>query len=242
MFDKKLLLGILFALTAIACSSLTNITRPDEDAPESPPTFPSSPTEAAAPTQDESSDAGTILFEDDFSDTGSGWDRFEDSEGSTDYHDDGYRILIGVESTYYWANPGRDFDDVRVEVDATLIGGELDNQLGIICRHQDIDNFYAVVISSDGYYAFRKRHLGADLEILGDGSFTQTDLITQGPDVTNHIRVDCIGDTISLYVNGQFVDDIQDSDIASGDVGLLAGTFDVSATSILFDDFVVYQP
>jgi len=34
----------------------------------------------------------------------------------------------------------------------------------------------------------------------------------------------------------------QDTDFASGDAGLLAGTFDTAGTDILFDDFVVSAP
>lgn len=41
-----------------------------------------------------------------------------------------------------WANQSRSFPgDVRIEVDAAKIGGPDDNDFGVICRYQDIDNF-----------------------------------------------------------------------------------------------------
>jgi hypothetical protein len=35
---------------------------------------------------------------------------------------------------------------------------------------------------------------------------------------------------------------VEDDTYASGDVGLIAGTFDEPGTDIRFDDFVVYRP
>ncbi|MCL5428998.1 MAG: hypothetical protein M1347_04225 [Chloroflexi bacterium] len=59
---------------------------------------------------------------------------------------------------------------------------------------------------------------------------------------SNHIRLDCVRATLTLYVNGELLGQANDTTIASGDVGLYAGTFDVAGTDVLFDNFVVYQP
>ena len=58
----------------------------------------------------------------------------------------------------------------------------------------------------------------------------------------NTIRADCVGSTLSLYVNGQKLDEVQDTEFASGDVGLIAGSFDTPGTDIHFDNFVVTKP
>ncbi len=185
--------------------------------------------------------SGTILFSDDFNDPDSGWDRYSDEDGSTDYYDEGYRILITIERQLFWANPYRNFIDVRIEVDADLIGGSEDNSLGVICRYEDIDNFYALVISSDGYYGIRKRIDGGDLEILDDDSLRFSDAIHLGGE-RNHITAECIGNSLRLFANGVLLKEVTDSDISSGDVGLIASTFDAPTTDILFDNFVVYAP
>ncbi|NJN80226.1 MAG: hypothetical protein HC797_07025, partial [Anaerolineales bacterium] len=44
------------------------------------------------------------------------------------------------------------------------------------------------------------------------------------------------------YVNGFQVAQAQDSTLTSGDVGILAGTFDTPGVDIVFDNFVVLQP
>jgi hypothetical protein len=232
-------------ISSLACATLTNIISPPTSTPEPTATLPPSPTPAptatVAPTQEEGSSSGDILFEDDFSDSDSGWDQAAFDNGSTDYYEGGYRIELTVDFWFAWANPGLSFDDVHVEVDATLIGGSENNEYGVICRYRNTDNFYAGVISSDGFYAIRKVYRG-DVDLLGSDSFRRSSRINLGPDVTNRIRFDCAGETIALYVNGQLLDEVEDGDIAFGDVGLLAGTFDDPQTEILFDDLVVYLP
>lgn len=181
-----------------------------------------------------------VLFADDFSDPNSGWDRIQADEGITDYADGRYRIFVNQPQHDYWANPGRSFEDVRVEVDATKAGGPDDNDFGLICRYQDTENFYAFLISSDGYFGVMKVAQGSS-EMLGTDGLQSTDAIRQGA-TTNHIRGDCVGSQLTLYVNGEKVYSATDSAFSSGDVGLLAGTYDISGTDIHFDNFFVYEP
>lgn len=181
------------------------------------------------------------LFEDAFSDSESGWDRSSFDGGLTDYEGGSYRILVTETNYSAWANPGCDFSDVSVEVDAVKIGGDDDNEIGIICRHANIDNYYVATISSDGFYGFLKRTDGDSLALLNMENMLPSDGINRG-DASNHIRLDCVGSTLTLYVNGEFVGETMDSSISTGDVGLYAGTFSVPGTDILFDNFVVREP
>ena len=180
------------------------------------------------------------MFSDDFSDPDSGWDRVQVDTGLTDYDNGRYRIFVDEAQHDYWANPGLSFTDVQVEVDATKIGGPDDNDFGLVCRYQDEENFYALLVSSDGFYAILK-YSGGSSEILGTDSWPPSDAINQGS-ATNHIRADCIGDSLTLYANGEQLHAVTDSAFASGDVGLIAGTFDEPGADIAFDDFVVRQP
>jgi hypothetical protein len=186
-----------------------------------------------------------ILFKDHFSNTSSGWDSFNQEDGITDYKDGAYRIYVNKTDFDYWANPGlADLPgDVRVEVDVTKTAGPDVNDIGIICRSKDSDtgyNFYYFVISSDGF---------ANIGMYSEGTGTyfipgwqQTDAIILG-NATNHIRATCIGSTLTLYANDTQVAQVSDSTIPSGgDVGLLAGTFDIGGTDILFDNFIVTRP
>ncbi len=181
-----------------------------------------------------------ILFQDDFSDPSSGWDRVTVDSGETNYANGVYRIFVNEASTDVWANPGLDFTDVQVEVEATKVGGADDNDFGVICRSQDEDNFYFFIISSDGYYGIGKI-VGDSQALIGMEAMLPSEEIRQG-DATNHIRADCTGSRLALYVNGELLQEVEDTQFTSGDVGLMAGTFDTPGTDIHFDNFVVSRP
>ncbi len=184
-----------------------------------------------------------ILFQDDFSNTNSGWDQAHTDIGSTDYENSGYRINVIQSDAYFFANPYQSFqNDVRIEVDATKIGGPNDNAFGVICRYQDVDNYYFFDISSDGYVGIGIDNAGTKTLISSsDGNMTSDSNINQGA-ATNHLRADCIGNTLTLFVNGTQVATATDSTFTGGDVGLVAETFTVAGTDLMFDNFFVYKP
>lgn len=182
-----------------------------------------------------------LLYFDDFSDPKTGWDEVEETDYSTSYFEGAYRIRVNAEMTDSWANPAElVFDDVRIEVDATKNGGPDDNDFGVICRYLDLNRFYYAMISSDGYYGISKASVDST-NLLGRENLDYSDLINQGP-ATNHIRFDCVGDTLTLYVNGQLLDQQSDGEYLSGNIGLIAGTFGTPGTDILFDNFSIYSP
>lgn len=181
----------------------------------------------------------TALFADDFSSTNSGWDRSSGDTGTTDYLEDEYQILVNETDYYLWANPNKTFTDTRIEVDLRAVedkGGDM----GVICRYSDEQNFYFVRITSDGYYGISKMVNGQE-SLLGNDQLIPSDKIRTGT-ATNHLRVDCVGDRLSLYVNGEIVADVTDTDLTSGDVGLIAGTFEQPGNDVRFDNFQVFRP
>jgi hypothetical protein len=181
-----------------------------------------------------------VLFQDDFSDPSSGWDRVNEEQGITDYVDGAYRIFVNDRNTDVWSNPRLDFDDTQIEVETQKVGGDDNNDFGLICRYKDTNNFYFFVISSDGYYGIGKVLDGEQL-LIGDESMPPSEDINQG-NATNNLRADCVGNKLSIHVNGVLLAEHQDDSFTSGDVGLLAGSFDVPGTDIHFDNFVVRKP
>lgn len=189
-----------------------------------------------------------ILYQDDFSDTSSGWSTLTDADGITDYDNGSYRIrvdTIGADGNGMdmWAHPGEDIEgDVRIEVDATKIGGPDENDMGVLCRYSNVNdsyNFYYFLIASDGYMGIAKMK-DSDSELISGEEMTISDAIdTTG---TNHIRADCIGDTLTLYVNGEQVATATDNDFTGGDIGLIAGSFSEPGVDIHFDNLIVTRP
>ncbi|MBI4732591.1 MAG: hypothetical protein HY781_10820 [Chloroflexi bacterium] len=192
------------------------------------------------PGADPDGDPNT-LFTDDFSDTGSGWDVYSDSSGSVDYAGDGYRILVTATDLLLWGNPYQDFqNDLRIAVDATKSGGPDDNALGVICRYQDVDNFYLFIISSDGYAGIAM-YKNNEFSLLSGEFMDLSDAVNQGA-TTNHIEATCIGSTLTLLVNGTQAATATDASFSGGDVGLFAKSFSEGNVDILFDNLVVSKP
>lgn len=183
---------------------------------------------------------GEVLFKDDFSDPNSGWDQTTTVHGVTDYVEGKYRIFVNEINTDTWANPGLNFGDVHIEVEATKIGGPDDNDFGIMCRVQSPSQYYFFIISSDGYFGIGKVN-GEQQEVLGVESLQPSEAIRQGAG-TNLIKATCIGDELSLTVNDVMLYSVNDAEFGSGDVGLIAGTFTKPGTDIHFDNFVVLKP
>ena len=195
----------------------------------------------AATTQTPAGGSGQqILFQDDFSNVNSGWDRTNNDSYVTDYANGGYRIYVGPVTNISFANPYKTFQsDVRIEVDATKTAGPDQNAFGVQCRYQDLKNYYYFYISSDGYAMIGIDKAGSH-SILS-ASPQNVSSIKQGA-ATNHIRVDCIGSTLTLYVNGTQIATATDSSFSGGEVGLTAVSFDTGGVDILFENFFVYKP
>jgi hypothetical protein len=183
------------------------------------------------------------LYSDDFANTNSGWDRFQNDTGATDYSNVGYVIFIKRPNIIKWANPNKKFqNDIKIEVDAKRAEGPEDNAFGVICRYQDPDNFYYFYVSSDGYAGIGRKVQGTfNIISAPDGKLVKVEAVTGGT-TTNHIRADCIGTSLSLYVNGTPVATAFDAAFSGGDVGLIARTYADGGADIIFSNFRVSEP
>jgi hypothetical protein len=187
--------------------------------------------------------SGGILFEDDFSDESAEWDSFTDEYGTTDYADGTYLISIDEPMTFLFSDPDSTgkFTDTRIEVDV-LGSDDVYHDMGVMCRIEDPDNFYYFIISSDGYYAIGKFKDGEDLLLGTEEMLMDEDDVINLDVADNHVRADCIGDTLTLYANGEKLQEVKDSDFSKGNVGLIAGSYEDVPIVVLFDNFVVKQP
>lgn len=184
--------------------------------------------------------AGTVLFSDDFSRTPTGWGVWDRNGASISYADSGLRIRVDEAQFDYWSVAGKNFSNVTIEADATPKGGSKDNDFGLVCRYLNKDNFYLLVISSDGYYGIARIKNG-QYGMIGADQLQYSSLLAQGAE-TYHLRADCWGSTLGLYVNDQKLTEASDESFSEGDVGVLAGSYDGAGVDILFDNFVVKKP
>ncbi len=194
---------------------------------------------ATSVPQDQDKASGSVLFQDDFARPISGWRRYTSAEGTMDYDAAGYRILVNSLNTNFWSTPQQNFADVRMEVDSGKLGGPDANRIGLLCRFTN-DTYYFFMISSDGFYGIGI-FAGGQGVLLGQSEMQPDSNIKKGLAV-NHLRADCVGDTLTFYANGFQLASVQDSTLKAGDVGLLAGTFDQPGVDVIFDNFVALKP
>jgi hypothetical protein len=183
--------------------------------------------------------SGSVLFQDDFSQQTTGWDRTLVPEGIMDYDSGGYRILVNALQTNFWATPNQSFNDVRIEVDTGKLAGPDENRIGLLCRFNGKD-YYFFILSSDGYYGMGLFKDGQAV-LLGQNEMLASDYINKGLAI-NHLRADCASNTLTFYINGFQIAQTQDATLTFGDVGILAGTFSIAGVDVVFDNFVVLAP
>lgn len=194
----------------------------DNTATPAAPEFPSEPGE---------------YFFDDFSDRSSGWQSGYAESVIWDYYQEGYRVSIYEDGIYSHSYLKVDYSNLRLVVDVRMIGGQPKNAVGLACRSQGIDDFYAAVINGEGYYAIYRRINRGELEVIGGDQ--QSVVINPGLNL-NLVEMICVGDRIALIVNGQQLVEVVDSELESGGAGLFAFTLSAESTDILFDNFYLY--
>ena len=179
------------------------------------------------------------LFDDDFSSSKSGWDIYEDEDMITGYENDMYVVQNNVPQYYTYAYANKNLTNTSIVVESTLLSGPMDVESGLICR-SDYESFYYAVVSIDGYYGIAKA-IGEDFDYIQMDAMYQNAAINLGNE-TNTIRFDCIGNELTLYVNGELLTSVTDDTLTSGDIGFIVGTYDEGGAKFGFDNLVVSKP
>jgi hypothetical protein len=180
-----------------------------------------------------------VVLEDDFSNPKSGWDRGADSDAEWGYQDGEYRIVVHAKDMTVWANTRERYDlaNLVMVVEARRVAGPLDNQYGVIVHYQDRANFYSFMVSSDGQYAVQMLRDDNWQELV---KWTPSAVIRQD-EGTNVLRVEVKGSEMRFLVNGELLCVVEDSTIASGSIGLAAGSFAEAGVEVRFDSLLVRQ-
>jgi len=185
--------------------------------------------------------ADNILLIDNFTDPMSGWKVWVGEDGSSiDYSNGALRVFINQAQFDYWSVAGKNYEDVHIESDIKKGDGPDDNDYGVICRYQNENNFYAFVISSDGYGGIIKVKDG-NYQVLSGDTLQYSEAIRRGSD-RNRLQAVCIGDVLTFAVNGIKLFELTDEDFTAGDVGVIAGAYDAAGVEVLFDNFAVLKP
>lgn len=174
-----------------------------------------------------------VVFRDDFSDPGTGWEVFEGPAAAGGYEDGAYVLRITDSAYLATADSGRSFQ-------GPLVGVTVENPslapmagFGIVCGYRDQQNFYLLGVGTDGTAAIVRSRDGKLTVLTGGGQWIRIPGIPVAAP-RYRIRARCDDAGLSLAVNGHRVLTAERPE-PSGTVGLFAA----GAVELRFDDFVV---
>lgn len=180
-----------------------------------------------------------ILFHDSFSSNMTGWTTTVSPLAYADYQAGGFRIAAYDPGFFVLSRIKKQYTDVLISVQAINLSESSNNAFGVFCRLQDEENFYAFVISSDGYYGISLMQAG-ELINLSHDNLDYSEVIRKD-DGFNEIWAECNGGQLSLFVNGTFLTGVTDATLKAGDVGVFAASYDENGGDMLFDNFIVVK-
>ena len=131
----------------------------------------------------------------------------------------------------------REYGDVNVDIKVAAeaaSGGDFRH--GLFFRRSG-DQYYAFVISPVTQTWYFLKSSAAVLETLRQG----TDERMRGLETRETLRVETYGSTFLVFINGRFIDWINDPDYTSGEVGLFVETMDSSDALIHFDSIIIWN-
>ena len=186
---------------------------------------------AAAPTN------LSLIYEDDFDDSSSGWDDAFDAYTTKQYGNNRYQIEINTSNLVAWGLANRDVADFEIEVETRPEGGEATNSYGLLFRFQDRENFYRFDVSGDGYYLVSKFFEGEWVTLV---AWTASEYINQG--AANILKVSAFGPKITVWANGQPLTTVTDDSLSHGNFGFFASTFGEQYVWVSYDNLKLWLP
>jgi hypothetical protein len=181
-----------------------------------------------------------ILIEDDFSDPNATWIQRGGANWNTFIIHEAYYMRVQVPNVEITsARSWLKLAEVRIEADIGHNNGN--GYYGFSCRETVAGHYYTIFVTTDGYYGFGELDEGKvnffevhpmpKLAIPFDGKGE------------NHIRADCRGDSLTLFVNGEPVDRYTVPGLGPGWVGMMVGTRpDDGRLVVYFDNLKIYSP
>ena len=125
--------------------------------------------------------------------------------------------------TYAYLPAGSGLTDYRVSVDATYLATQFAEDIGIMFRYQDANNYYRLALNSRYGFTRLEKKVGGQFIPLATNArgFTISQLL--------QIVIELNGSSISVYVNGDPLFIVTDTSLTSGTVALYSqddGKFD----------------
>jgi len=147
-------------------------------------------------------------------------------------------ILVKTPGSIAWAFNGYSAEDFYFQGLLRLGACQLGDYGGLIFRGQDDNNLYLFGLSCDGRYRLVER-AGGEFRFLID--FTFTPEASTGSGATNLLAVRAEGRKLSLYINDQFVNAVEDVAPSRGFFGAFAKAGTTTNLRVDLDDLSAWS-
>ena len=243
---RAMSMALLVILVIVGCTgqAITETAPPAVSPTDqaSAPTDASSPTAAgveSTPTSEPTTDAN-VLYQDVFTNPGTGWAAAEFDNYFIGYHEPEY-YHVEIKSPHLNApvvgipsGEANNYPDATIELQVYTVAGRTATdgayRYGLVFRRTG-DNYYAFTISptTKTWEVFKSSPSG--FVTLTEGTAESI----QGLDVNDLLRVDAQGSSFLFSINDQLVGQVTDPDYAEGTVGLYAENLENTNTHVHFD-------
>jgi hypothetical protein len=174
-------------------------------------------------------------YTDNFSDPGSGWPVYDDSDVRLGYASGQYQIWLKRSSIGWSVTPGAKATDFTATVSARRTSGTYGEYGIVFGLNQDWSQRYLFVIDDDSYSIWRYYGGWTPLRY-----WTSSGYINTGTS-WNRLKVIRNGSSIAVYVNNHHLTTVYDSSLTGlRRIGLTARAPSDSARDIRFDNFSLY--
>ncbi len=179
-----------------------------------------------------------LLFEDDFSDSDSGWLVYDDPVCEYSYSRGMYVITVKQPQKLRWSwAPKETFPaDFTVEIEAQKSSGP-DGTYGIIWG-SDEQNFFLFNINTEGWYSVDQMVNGAWQTSPVPSS--DHNAINQGTGA-NHLKLIVKDNSVTLLINDAELRTATTPGFGDGKIALFVSTYEDYSVTVSFDNFKVYE-
>lgn len=222
-----------------------------------PTATPPVPTSAPAPTDSGLSLTGNQHVDehslyDDFSSEALGWPIYDDGITIIQYEDEAYSFQIAEPDYENWVYFPVDFIPYEIWFDVQGLDGPQDGTFGVFCQEQDDDNFYYIEFDLEiNTYAIGQVLNGEDVPLTPENPdglhLWETDAFESSPTSVNRIGIGCYLDSITLFINDQYVDEVSVAQPFDqpGEAAFFVYAFDFAGPEgykVFFDNVETWQP
>lgn len=182
---------------------------------------------------------------DDFSDPNSGWLSGESDQFIYGYLNNEYQMYIKVPENGLGITPDLVLpSDYSIEVDARKVSPGVCSYglfFGIRFVDDSWETYQLLVWPTDQDFYVNKRNLDGTWTVIKD--WTESTAINPYT-ASNHIRIDRIGTSIKIYINGSLIANLTDSSLTGPgrDAGLRVYSYDDIPVDVRFDNFSASIP